>query len=112
MTRDRRGLRRMTRHRGLEKSVTRHQITPPSGRAGQLGRTAQNVQTGPMVYIANTRRADSPNPLRVFSNCEQVSLYTNNVLFATQSPDATYPNLPHPPFTFNLPGLVSGPIRG
>jgi hypothetical protein len=70
------------------------------------------VSTGPMVYIANTRRPDSPTALRVFSNCQQVSLYTNGVLFGTRSPDtASYPNLPHPPFTFNLTTAVNGPIR-
>jgi fibronectin type 3 domain-containing protein len=70
-----------------------------------------NVQSGPMVYIANTHQTNSPTAIRVFSNCQQVSLYTNGVLFATQSPDTTYPNLPHPPFTFNLTRYVNGPIR-
>lgn len=70
-----------------------------------------NVQTGPMVYIANTLQANSPRVIRVFSNCQQVSLYTNGVLFATQSPDTTYPDMPHPPFTFNLTRSINGTIR-
>jgi fibronectin type 3 domain-containing protein len=70
-----------------------------------------NVQSGPMVYIANTHQTNSPTAIRVFSNCQQVSLYTNGILFATQSPDTTYPNLPHPPFTFNLTKYINGPIR-
>ena len=72
--------------------------------------TNANVQTGPMVYIANTMQANSPTAIRVFSNCGQVSLYTNGVLFATQSPD-TYAYLPHPPFTFNVPVNITGTIR-
>jgi fibronectin type 3 domain-containing protein len=69
-----------------------------------------NVVSGPMVYIANTMQTNSPAAIRVFSNCQNVSLYTNGVLFATQSPD-NYPHLPHPPFTFSLPGSINGTIR-
>ena len=71
-----------------------------------------NVRTGPMVYIANTMQANSPPTIRVFSNCQQVSLYTNGVLFATQSPDTnpTYSYMPHQPFTFNLPVPIAGTI--
>ena len=69
-----------------------------------------NVVSRPMVYIANTMQANSPTAIRVFSNCGQVSLYTNGVLFATRSPD-TYPYLPHPPFTFNPPSSITGTIR-
>jgi fibronectin type 3 domain-containing protein len=70
-----------------------------------------NVQTGPMVYIANTHQANSPDAIRVFSNCQQVSLFTNGIFFAKQSPDTSYPNIPHPPFTFNLTSYVNGTIR-
>ncbi|MGD0087522.1 MAG: glycoside hydrolase family 2 TIM barrel-domain containing protein [Verrucomicrobiota bacterium] len=73
--------------------------------------THAEVQTGPMVYIANTMQASSPATIRVFSNCQQVSLYTNGVLFVTRSPDTNYPNLPHPPFTFNVPIKITGTIR-
>jgi fibronectin type 3 domain-containing protein len=72
-----------------------------------------NVVTGPMVYIANTWQTNSPTTIRVFSNCQKVSLYTNGILFATQSPDVNvnYPNVPHPPFTFNLGSYINGTIR-
>jgi fibronectin type 3 domain-containing protein len=73
--------------------------------------TNADVQTGPMIYIANTMQAASPAKIRVFSNCQQVSLYTNGVLFATQTPDTTYADLPHPPFTFNVPNNITGTIR-
>ena len=73
--------------------------------------SVSNVVSGPMVYIANTMQANSLPVIRVFSNCQQVSLYTNGALFATQSPDSNYPNLPHPPFTFNLTSSINGTIR-
>jgi fibronectin type 3 domain-containing protein len=73
--------------------------------------TNANVQTGPMIYIANTMQANSPAQIRVFSNCQHVSLYTNGVLFATQTPDTTYSDLSHPPFTFNVPNNITGTIR-
>ena len=70
-----------------------------------------NVDSGPMVYIANYYQPTSPTTVRVFSNCQQVSLYQNNVLVATQTPDKNYPSLPHPPFTFNLSSYVPGTLR-
>jgi hypothetical protein len=73
--------------------------------------TNADVQTGPMIYIANTMQANSPATIRVFSNCHQVSLYTNGVLFATQTPDTTDSDLPHPPFTFNVRQNITGTIR-
>jgi fibronectin type 3 domain-containing protein len=73
--------------------------------------TNADVQTGPMIYIANTMQAGSPAGVRVFSNCQQVSLYTNGVLFATQTPDKTYSDLPHPPFTFDVPYKITGTMR-
>jgi fibronectin type 3 domain-containing protein len=70
-----------------------------------------NVTTGPMVYIANTWQTTSPTSVVVFSNCQQVSLYVNGALVATQSPDTTYSNLNHPPFTFNLATHTPGTIK-
>jgi len=61
-----------------------------------------DIDSGPMVFIANHWTASSPTDVRVFSNCEQVKLYLNGTLIATRSPD-TGPNtadLLHPPFTF------------
>jgi beta-galactosidase len=78
------------------------------------------VNSGPMVKIANFWTSSSPTSVRVYSNCAQVSLYRNGTLVATQSPDNTYPNIPHQPFTFTTTfasgtlaanGLIGGVVR-
>lgn len=60
------------------------------------------INSGPMVYIANYWTSASPAKVKVFSNCQQVKLYINNVLAAARSPDtdSNSLNLLHPPFTF------------
>jgi beta-galactosidase len=68
------------------------------------------VSSGPMVYIANFWTQTSPLSVTVFSNCSQVSLYYNDVLIATQSPDVLA-NVDHPPFTFVVPGFAAGTLR-
>ena len=65
------------------------------------------ISSGPMVFIANFWTSSSPRSVRVYSNCAQVSLYRNGALVATQPPDNTYPNIPHPPFTFTVPTFTS-----
>lgn len=55
--------------------------------------------SGPMVFIANFASFHSPSVVTVFSNCEQVRLYQNGKMVATQEPEAGY-HIPHPPFTF------------
>jgi hypothetical protein len=68
------------------------------------------VDSGPMVYIANQWTATSPVTVRVYSNCDQVSLYVNDALFATQSPDAGT-HLWHPPFNFAIGTFTPGTLR-
>ena len=68
------------------------------------------VDSGPMVYIANQWTPNSPTTVRVFSNCDQVSLYLNGTLVGTQSPD-TGTNLLHPPFNFTVSSFASGTLR-
>jgi beta-galactosidase len=61
------------------------------------------VDSGPMVFIANFATPSSPANVTVFSNCEEVRLYQNGKLLATQKPDAGR-SVPHPPFTFSTSG--------
>jgi len=58
------------------------------------------IDSGPMVFVANFATCWSPTTVTVFSNCEQVRLYQNGKLVATQEPDKGYV-LDHPPFTFH-----------
>ena len=73
-----------------------------SQRGADIDLSSQGVESGPMVKIANYWSSSSPTDVTVYSNCEQVKLYINNVLLATKSPDSGYPtaNLLCPPFTF------------
>ena len=66
-----------------------------------LKKTALEVGSGPMVFIANFATFQSPVTVTVFSNCEQVRLIQNGKEVATQEPDSGF-HLPHPPFTFRL----------
>ena len=60
-----------------------------------------------------TGHASSPTTVKVFSNCDQVKLYLNNVLIATQYPDTDVnsTHLPHPPFTFTGLAFQSGTLK-
>jgi hypothetical protein len=71
------------------------------------------IGSGPMVFIASYWTPQSSTSARVFSNCEQVSLYLNGTLIATQGPDngTGVTSLPHPPFTFSIPGYQTGTLR-
>lgn len=99
-----------------------------------LDLSAYGIQSGPMAFIANTWAEDSPNQVRVFSNCDTVKLYLDDTLIASQESDKTmwdprgkypdtdggsYPSqssgcevstehLDHPPFTFDLSGHTPG----
>jgi len=68
------------------------------------------IDSGPMVFIANYWTASSPTTVKVFSNCEEVKLYKNSVLQATQSPDSGT-NLQHPPFTFTGLTFTPGELK-
>ena len=71
------------------------------------------VASGPMVHIANEWIPSSPTAIRVFSNCEEVSLFVNDKLIGTQRPDDDQfsTNLAHPPFTFHLDRFETGSLR-
>jgi beta-galactosidase len=72
-----------------------------------------NAQSGPMVRIANEWTAASPTAVRVFSNCQQVVLYLNDVLVGTQyaDDDRFSTHLGNPPFTFDVGRYDPGSLR-
>ncbi len=75
--------------------------------------SVSGIDSGPMVHIANYWTASSPTTVKVYSNCDQVNLYRNDVLVATQAPDSDInsTNLLHPPFTFTGLTFASGSLK-
>lgn len=62
----------------------------------------KDIDSGPMVYIANYWTEKSPRTVTVYSNCDRMNLYLNDQLIASREPDTGIftDNLLHPPFTF------------
>lgn len=73
----------------------------------------QKLQSGPMVKIASYYTENSPLEIRVYSNCDEVALYQNNVLIAKQKPTTNQNSdqLAHPPFTFTLEKYDAGKLK-
>jgi len=78
---------------------------------------SQRNPSEPMVFIANYWARSSPKNVKVYSNCEQVELFINDVSQGLQDPDSR--NLAHPPFTFSVSykpgelradGLIGGEV--
>ena len=69
--------------------------------------------SGPMVHIANNWMVNSPLDIRVYSNCDEVALYLNDVLVAKQDPTINKDSnrLKHAPFLFNIPKYEAGTLR-
>ena len=84
-----------------------------SQRGPEIDMTFLGIDSGPMVQIANYWTSSSPTDVTVYSNCEQVKLYINNTLRATQSADTSYPSayLLYPPFTFDNLTFASGTLK-
>jgi beta-galactosidase len=69
--------------------------------------------SGPMVTIANNWTETSPLNVTVYSNCDEVELYLNDVLVDKQKPliNENSDKLKHPPFVFKLDKFVQGTLR-
>jgi beta-galactosidase len=72
----------------------------------------KQVESGPMVFIANYWMQKSTTDVRVFSNCDQLELYLNETLIERRNPDENKfsTHLQHPPFTFKLKEFVAGEL--
>ena len=75
--------------------------------------TSPNYSGGPVVYIANEWRPQSPRDVRVFSNGAEVELFVNGRSQGRRTPDADRisDRLRHPPFTFPAPEYQSGVLE-
>jgi beta-galactosidase len=71
------------------------------------------LQSGPMVSIANYWTENSPLDVTVYSNCDEVALYLNDVLVAKQKPkvDENSDKLNHAPFIFKLDKFIAGTLK-
>ncbi|WP_281297613.1 glycoside hydrolase family 2 TIM barrel-domain containing protein [Flavobacterium limnophilum] len=69
--------------------------------------------SGPMVTIANYWTATSPLDVTVYSNCDEVALYLNDVLVAKEKPfiNENSDNLKHAPFVFKMDKFIPGSLR-
>jgi beta-galactosidase len=69
--------------------------------------------SGPMVTIANNWAATSPLNVTVYSNCDEVALYLNDVLVSKEKPllNQNSDQLKHPPFVFKLDKFFPGTLR-
>lgn len=61
------------------------------------------------AWTMGDRSEGGIDPLVIFSNCDEVEVYTGGTLFKRFKPDTeNYPHLPHPPFTVRGLGLLWG----
>ena len=73
----------------------------------------RKLASGPMVKIANFWTETSPLNVTVYSNCDTVALYLNDVLVAKEQPlvNEKSDKLKHAPFIFKLDKFVAGTLR-
>jgi len=71
------------------------------------------LQSGPMVSIANFWTENSPLNVTVYSNCEEVALYLNDVLISKQKPTVNENSnqLKHAPFIFKMDKFTAGTLK-
>ncbi len=71
------------------------------------------LDSGPMIRIASYWKASSPSDVTVFSNCDEVKLYVNDVLVDTRTPDVNSNTayVAHPPTTFSNVVFSAGELK-
>ncbi|MBD0777530.1 DUF4982 domain-containing protein [Maribacter sp. ANRC-HE7] len=71
------------------------------------------LSDGPVLKIATYWNEKSPTDVKVFSNADEVKLYLNDKLIASQKPDSgkNTDKLNHPPFTFNVGAFKAGTLK-
>ncbi|MDZ7290583.1 MAG: DUF4982 domain-containing protein [candidate division KSB1 bacterium] len=70
-------------------------------------------ESSPFVYIANYWKGNSDGQVKIFSNCQTVTLFLNGKEIATRLPDRDLysNNLKYPPFSFNVNGFHAGELE-
>ncbi|UMB54048.1 DUF4982 domain-containing protein [Lutibacter sp. A64] len=73
----------------------------------------RTVEDGVVLKLATYWNEKSPTDVKVYSNCDEVKLFLNDKLIATQQPDSdkNTTNLNHPPFTFNVGSFEAGTLK-
>ncbi|WP_066633032.1 glycoside hydrolase family 2 TIM barrel-domain containing protein [Labilibacter marinus] len=73
----------------------------------------QSPEQNTVLNIASYWNKESCLDVKVYSNCDNVSLYLNDELIADQQPDgdSVSNHLSHPPFTFKVPSFVPGTLK-
>ncbi|MDI1307551.1 MAG: glycoside hydrolase family 2 TIM barrel-domain containing protein [bacterium] len=73
----------------------------------------KKIVSGPMVHIANYWTSNSPLNITVYSNCDEVALYLNDVLVGKQKPtiNQNSDELKHAPFVFKAEKFIPGTLR-
>ncbi|MDQ6470040.1 glycoside hydrolase family 2 TIM barrel-domain containing protein [Flavobacterium sp. LHD-80] len=69
--------------------------------------------SGPMVNIANFWTPESPLNVTVYSNCDEVALYVNDILISKEKPtlNNNSDKLEHAPFIFKVSAFQAGTLR-
>ena len=76
--------------------------------------SATTIKNSPTVKIASYWNVTSDfHNLKVYSNCDEIALYLNNILIErkTASRDNISGQLPYPPFIFNMEKFEAGQLR-
>ena len=73
----------------------------------------KDVTAGNVLKIATYWNEKSPLDVKVFSNSDEVKLFLNDELIASQKPDSNKNTnkLSHPPFTFKLDKFTPGALK-